>query len=227
MPYTYGGRKIDMAGQWEGMRDWIIARYYRFLEVLMGPLARRGISPNSLTVLSLVLSVLAGVLFATGMFLAGGIVLVVAGILDTMDGTIARLQGRETSFGALLDSTLDRYGDAVILCGFIFYFRDVWILYVVIAALVGSLLVSYVKARAESLGDVRITGMMQRPERFGLLALGAILNRFLEPYSPLPDGCVTVILVILACVTHYTAISRLKEARNQLTEDSRGEGTKG
>jgi len=216
-----------MSRRWRDRRQWIIGRYYRLLEVLMRPLARRALSPNAVTVLSLVISVIAGVLFAAGMFLGGGIILVIAGILDTMDGTIARLQGRETLFGALLDSTLDRYGDAVILCGFIVYFRDGWIIYVVIAALVGSLLVSYVKARAESLGDVRITGMMQRPERFGLIAVGALLNRFLDPYLPIPDGCVTVVLFILAVVTHYTAFSRLREARRQLAEDSKKKGTIG
>ncbi len=160
--------------------------------------ARSGISPNAITIITLALNCAVAAVIATGNLLAGGILVLVVGALDSLDGALARATGRATTFGAFLDSTLDRYSEAVLFLAVIYHFRDdsnlVLLAYV---ALVGSLLVSYARARAEGLGLDCEVGWLARPERVVVLGLG------------LATGLTIYALAILAFFTHVTALQRI------------------
>ncbi len=199
-------------------RTLLVRGYYRVLERLLQPLARRGVSPNMITILSMAVSFVAGICYAVGAILAGGILMLLSGFIDTLDGSIARISGTASRFGALLDSSLDRYAEFFVFCGLLVYFREEWIFYVVMAAMMGSIMVSYVRARGEALGQVRIIGLMQRPERLIILAMGSILNRPVAAHLPgCPDCALIVTLVLLALLTNITVVHRLLAGRKDLT----------
>ncbi|MFH1761933.1 MAG: CDP-alcohol phosphatidyltransferase family protein [bacterium] len=191
-------------------RERFIKGYYTIIEKCLRPLARKGVAPNLVSLFSLVLSIISAIFYAMGSFFIGGLTLLLSGFTDTLDGSIARITGRSNRFGALLDSTLDRYAEFFVFFGLLIHFREGWVLYIVIIALMGSIMVSYVKARAESLGSKRVIGLMQRPERLIILALGSILNAPLGRYFPeCPDCIIIITLILLAILTNITAIHRL------------------
>jgi len=143
-------------------------------------LAATGIPPNLITWLSLVLNLWAGMLFAAGRFAAGGGLMICAALCDMLDGPVARRQGRVSVFGGFLHSILDRYSDLILFLGLLVYYAQVnrFIYAVVVgAAMAGSVMVSYSKARAESLIGKCDVGVWERPERIALMILGALSNR--------------------------------------------------
>lgn len=163
-------------------------------------LAKTRLSPNSLTLLGFLLNIGVAYLLATGHFLLGGSLMLGAGIFDLLDGALARTTGKVTKFGALLDSTLDRYSEAVLLFGLVVYFARhdaATEVILVFAAIVGSMLVSYVRARAEGLGLDAEIGIMRRTVRISTLAVGLMINQ------------VTIALWLLAVLTNLTAGQRL------------------
>lgn len=143
-------------------------------------LARRRINPNVLTVIGVSINVVSGLLFGLGHFFWAGVILIVANLFDMLDGQVARRTGQVTRFGGFLDSTLDRVSDMAAFVGLMtFYARDTELhstLNVLLAglALVGSVLVSYASARAESLIPKCDVGFLRRPERVVLLIIGAL-----------------------------------------------------
>jgi CDP-diacylglycerol--glycerol-3-phosphate 3-phosphatidyltransferase len=144
-------------------------------------LARTSVTPNTLTVASLIVTIGAAVLVGTERFIAGALVLAFSSFFDMLDGGLARATGRATKFGAALDSTLDRVAEAAILVGLLVVFARQEALPEVVltgVAMVGSFLVSYVRARAEGLGVECQVGVLTRPERIILLVLGLLLARF-------------------------------------------------
>jgi CDP-diacylglycerol--glycerol-3-phosphate 3-phosphatidyltransferase len=207
MPYEEGG-----------LRQKAQKSYYKVMEKVAQPLVRAGVMPNHITVAGMLLSLAAGVLFAGGAIFLGGMVLWVSALMDPIDGTVARLSGRVTRFGALFDSTLDRYSEFFIFFGFLIYFNSSWMFIAVLLALMGSIMVSYIKARAESLGQKEFRGLMQRPERIILLIAGTVLNTPINHY--LLGGCEDCTLkgtiVILAVLTNLTALQRLLSSRKEL-----------
>ncbi|MBM3264538.1 MAG: CDP-alcohol phosphatidyltransferase family protein [candidate division Zixibacteria bacterium] len=181
--------------------------YVNLLEPVTRTSVRFGIHPNALTVLGFGITLLSAVLYGMGAFRWAGLVLFIGGSCDVLDGHLARVTGTKSVFGALLDSTLDRYAEIAIFIGIaIFYlyrapenpFNEVWVL-TAILGLTGSLMVSYVRARAEGLGQECTVGFMQRPERVVCLGLGALLGEFYIPAA----------LVLIAAVSNVTAASRL------------------
>ena len=166
-----------------------------------------GFTPNAVTLLGFSVAVAAAALVGAGYLVAGGLVFLAGSILDLFDGALARLTGRASKFGALLDSLMDRLSEAALFLGMAVYAlradlgqdRELFFLVVVMAALVSSQMVSYLRARGEGLGVETRTGLMTRPERVVLLGLGLILGlRALE-----------VILVIMAAVSSFTTLQRL------------------
>lgn len=142
-------------------------------------LARLGVTPNQLTLTSLGLSAGVGLLLAQGHFTSAALLLLVASALDLLDGALARLTGRATAFGAVLDSTVDRASEAAVLGGLLVFYARAGhdrVVYLVFATLVGSFLVSYVRARAEGVGLKGETGVLPRGERVVLLALALVLS---------------------------------------------------
>jgi CDP-diacylglycerol--glycerol-3-phosphate 3-phosphatidyltransferase len=203
------------------MREQLIKRYYTLLEKSLRPLLKSGVSPNAISLLSLLASLSAGICYGYGRIFSGGLLLLLAGFLDTVDGSVARLTGRSDRFGALLDSTLDRYAEFFVFFGFLYHFRNRWMFAVVLLALMGSVMVSYVKARAQSLGTVRTVGLMQRPERFALLIAGSIFNGPSAILFPrCPDAALSGSLILLALLSNGTALHRLLAGRKDLAPPS-------
>ena len=170
---------------------------------------RLGFRHDWLTLLGLVMNLGATVVFAKGDLRWGAVIMLLAGLCDILDGQVAREGRKETKFGALLDSTADRYSEIFLYFGIGAYLigRDEWIASgILFFAITGSLMVSYVRARAEGLGEDCKVGFMQRPERLLALALGCLVGH---------SGLVFV-LVLLAVTTNYTVIERLAHIRNKL-----------
>ena len=142
-------------------------------------LARTSITPSTITWFGFLLAVGAAALIIAGHLFAGGFVVLFAGFFDLLDGALARHTNRTSRFGAVLDSTLDRLSEAVLLIGILLYIGNqssVAVL-LVFLALFGSLLVSYIRARAEALGLECQVGLFTRAERVIVLALGLLLNQ--------------------------------------------------
>ena len=195
----------------------LVSHYYRIIESIIRPLLGFGISPNVISVVSLLIAFVSAFYYSRGSFFLGGIFLLFTGFLDTLDGTIARLAGQSSKFGALLDSTLDRYAEFLVFFGLLTFYRQEWIFYVVLFAMMGSVMVSYIKARSQSLGKTRSVGLMQRPERLILLILGSFLNTPFRLNDPdYGDGVFLVTLVVLAVLTNITALRRLYEGKKDL-----------
>lgn len=152
----------------------------RIISAMVRWLAHGGINPNVLTVIGVAINVWAGLLFGLGHFFSAGVVLVVANLFDMLDGQVARLSGRVTRFGGFLDSSLDRLSDMVIFVGLmVFYARDTEFhstlnVFLAGAAMMGSVMVSYASARAESLIPKCDVGFLRRPERVVLLVIGGL-----------------------------------------------------
>ena len=181
--------------------------YVNLLEPLTRTSVRFGIHPNVMTVLGFGITIFSAALYGMGSFRWAGVVLFIGGSCDVLDGHLARVTGAKSLFGALLDSTLDRYAEIAVFIGIVAYYlyrapvnplNEIWVL-VSILGLTGSLMVSYVRARAEGLGQECKVGLMQRPERVICLGVGALLG---ELYLP-------VALVLIAAVSNVTAVSRI------------------
>jgi CDP-diacylglycerol--glycerol-3-phosphate 3-phosphatidyltransferase len=164
-------------------------------------LAGLGLTPNLLTVIGLVLNVVVALVIGFDHPRIGGVLLLLASAFDMLDGAVARASGKTSTFGAFFDSTLDRYSESIVLGGVLVYFlnghdtKTGAIL--TFTATIGSLLISYARARAEAVGYGASVGLLARPERVILLAL------FLAIGHPL------IALWILAVATHVTALTRI------------------
>lgn len=168
-------------------------------------LARTSISPNSITWLGFLVTLGATALITTGHLFAAGFVVLIAGFLDMLDGALARHTNQASHFGALLDSTLDRLSDGLLLLGILalYLFREQSSIeaFIVVLALIGSLLVSYIRARAEALGLKCQVGLFTRAERVTVLALGLLLSQI--------DYALITALVIIVLFSFITAGQRL------------------
>jgi CDP-diacylglycerol--glycerol-3-phosphate 3-phosphatidyltransferase len=163
-------------------------------------LARTGISADLLTIISPILTLAAVWLLGTGSFFYAGLLIAFASSFDVLDGALARAKNQVSRFGAFMDSTFDRYSEVFIFFGLLVYYHrfapgatEILLVY---GALSGSLLVSYVRARAEALGYECKVGILERPERIVLIVLG-LLTSF-----------VPLVLWIIAIVSHFTAMQR-------------------
>ena len=179
----------------------------RHAEALISALGRSPLTPNQVTVVGLALTFLAAGLVAYGQLRWAGVVLIFAGTCDILDGALARSTNTAYQYGAFLDSTLDRYSEGAVYLGLTAYFLSVdgpWQRYLVLAtlaALAGSFLVSYVRARAQSLGFTCKTGLFQRPERVVVTVIGLLIG------GPVLYG----VVFLLAIVTNVTALQRIRE----------------
>jgi CDP-diacylglycerol--glycerol-3-phosphate 3-phosphatidyltransferase len=167
---------------------------------------RLGLMPNTMTILGLVGNVIGAYFLAQGYMLVGGILILMMGPVDALDGTMARLRGMAGQFGAFVDSVTDRYSELVIFAGLLYYYMQQgdWIATMVVyAAAAGSVLVSYIRSRGQSLGWDTKVGILTRMERYLVLAPCLILN------VPL------VGLWIIAVLANITAVQRIIDVRRQ------------
>ena len=169
-------------------------------------LQRLGITANIITVAGLAVNVLASVLIGAGDLIFGGLVLLIGAPMDALDGALARLSGSSSPFGAFLDSVTDRYAELFLFAGLLIHFLnigDITACILVFISAAGSVLVSYIKARAESLGYECKVGLLSRVGRMVVLIPGLIFN------IPM------VSLWILAIFTHVTALQRFLYVQKQ------------
>ncbi|MCD5413374.1 MAG: CDP-alcohol phosphatidyltransferase family protein [Dehalococcoidia bacterium] len=184
-------------------------------EPIVRLIARTGISPNALTITGFLLNALVAGVLAGGYLFLGGFLVLFAGWFDMLDGALARISGKSTRFGTLLDSTVDRFSEAVVFLGLLVFYLaqgatlEILLIYFTI---VGSIMVSYVRARAEGLGLRSEVGLFARPERVILLALGLLPSRI----SPV---ALLVVLWILAVGTMITVLHRLIHTWRQMKDD--------
>ena len=179
-------------------------------------LIRLGISADAITIAGTLLMAVVGVLLANGQFLIGGVLVILSAPLDALDGTVARLAGVTSKFGAFLDSTSDRYAEGFILIGLLIYGltrRDDWIVVLSFVAMWGSFVVSYTRARAEGLGYECKVGLLTRFERF-ILIIVMLLTGWILPG-----------LIALAVLTHVTALQRILYVRGVMRTGSSKSGT--
>jgi|SRR5579859_2432214 len=179
----------------------------RRAEALMKAAGRVPVTPNQVTVIGLALTFVAGGLVAFGHLHWAGVVLIVAGSFDILDGALARSTHASYPYGAFLDSTLDRYSEGAIYVGLAAYFVGMggplqrWLVLATLAALAGSFLVSYVRARAQSLGFTCETGIFARPERVVATVVGLIVGGWI----------LYAVVFLLAILTNFTALQRIRE----------------
>ena len=153
--------------------SWILGSIVNLLAALR-------VKPNILTLIGLFINVFAAVLFANGMFTWAGLVVLFAGIFDMVDGEVARRTGHVTRFGAFFDSVIDRYSDMILFFGLVVWYAKLDRIFyagLVVISLIGSIMTSYTRARAESLIPACKVGFLERPERIVLLIIGALTNR--------------------------------------------------
>lgn len=180
------------------------------IETLLARIARTlhryRITPNILTLSGLTINFLAAVLYYQGWMVVAGWVILFAGLFDMLDGAVARAGHQATPFGGFLDSVVDRYSDFVIFGGVLAYFAgkaDILMTLLTAVVLCGAFLISYVRARAETIIAKCDVGLMERPERIILLAAGSIF------------GCLHAALWVLAITTHLTALYRIYYTRRE------------
>ena len=182
----------------------------RIAEMVVQPLAALGLTPNMATLLGLLLNGVAAAILATGSLRLGGLALLLAGLFDLIDGALARVRQQKTVFGAFFDSTLDRYSEGIVLLGVVIFAlghpmalpasQRTWVVVLAYVAGLGSLMVSYARARAEGLGLQMKSGLMARPERVLVLSAGLVLGG---------AGWLVWTLLVLAVTSVYTSVQRI------------------
>ena len=186
----------------------MLSHYRASLHTVADPVARlllrARVRPNHLTMLGLGVSVAVAHAFSQGRFRTGAMLLDVAGLFDFFDGALARLAGRESAFGAFLDSVVDRYSDLLVLLGLVLFYereRDAVGVFFTMITLVGTVMVSYTKARAQSIGVRCEIGLMERAERIIVLIGGSLFNLLIPS------------MIALAVLTNVTAVQRILYVR--------------
>ena len=217
---------------------------YKAIQPLIDFLARVGVTPNAVTMIGFALNIGATVVFVYGTNAArgdlryvaiGGCIILLGGLFDMMDGRLARVSKQESRFGALFDSVLDRYSELVMFLGICYYLvAQAYFFSSLFAfiAMIGSIMVSYVRARAEGLGIECKGGLMQRPERVLLVGISAILCGLVQGYAgdfrytvpgtnfPYFENITifTFPIFIMAILTNWTAVQRLIESKAALDQ---------
>lgn len=181
----------------------------RIFDAIVDWLSDLRVHPNILTLLGLVVNLFAAILFARGLLFWAGLVVLFAGLFDMVDGEVARRTMRVTKFGAFFDSVIDRYSDLILLLGIVHWYarwNQMFYVWLTGLVLVGSILTSYTRARAESLIPACKVGFLERPERIVLLIIGALFDRM----AP--------VLWVMAILSNWTVSQRIwytwRELRN-------------
>lgn len=189
----------------------MLSHYKASLTRLGDPVARAllraHVRPNHLTMVGLGVSILAAGALGQGSLRTGAVLLALAGLFDFFDGSLARLANRVSAFGAFLDSVVDRYSDLVVLLGVVLYYHravDTTGVFLTMVALVGTIMTSYTKARAQSIGVACEIGLIERPERLIVLIAGATFNQL------------TPAMIALAVLTNLTALQRILYMRRYM-----------
>ena len=196
-------------------------RVRRILDPVTGIFLRLGFSPDALTLIGMVLSILAGYHLGRGRYAQAATFLLFGGLCDILDGSMARRSGRSTLRGAFLDSTLDRLAEIAVFLGLIFHYQgQITLQFLTALALTGSLMTSYARARAEGLGIDCKVGLLERPERLVLL----ILALYAAPLRIGGIGLLEVAIGALALLTYVTTFQRIAHVVFKLHVAEQGRG---
>jgi len=195
------------------LRETLYPKVEPIVKRIVDFLTAQGISPTQLTLAGAALSLLTGVIFAKGYLFLGGLMLFVAGAADLLDGPLARATGKASSFGAFLDSTVDRYSDFFVFAGISVHFvrqDEIFWFFVTLGIIVGAFAVSYTKARSENFIKNCGVGIFGRSERILLLIAGTLVTPLLK-----------LVLLVLLVGTHATAVQRILHTKKTLAETPR------
>lgn len=206
------GRGCSLRGGGPVIEEHLRGRLNGALTRVATLIARTGATPNTLTLLGFLGMAAAGVLCASGSFFFAGLVVAASCVFDALDGALARATGAASPFGAFFDSFLDRYAEAAVYGGLVVYYATTGAISGVGAAFfaaIGSLMVSYARARAEGLGVECRAGLFARPERIAVIIIGLV------------TGLAFPALVLLAVATNITAVRRLLAVRGTTLSGSR------
>jgi len=212
--------------------DWIKNGYLRLVDPVANWMVRKGVHPNTITVFGTLCTAAGGVIYATGHIRTGGWFLGLTALFDVLDGTVARRSNRSSTFGAFLDSTLDRIADGFVLGGIAVFYAtsptnsSTTMMIIALFGLVGALLTSYTRARAEALGLDAKVGLLQRPERVVLLSAPQAF------FGLVFDGWVLALIITILSVTAwitvfqrvgyvYSATTRAEKAAAQMESETR------
>ncbi len=200
----------------------IVNGYLKLLTPVASILIYSRISPNLITLSGLILTFVAAYYFRRGSFLAGGLLLALAGTFDTLDGRVARETGRISKFGAFFDSTIDRYSDVLVFLGLLLFFNRPYIDILIIMAITGSLMTSYTRARAEGLGYSCKVGVMQRPERVTYIAAASVFDGIfggaLSKAVNIEHALVVAAILFVAIMSNITVLQRIMHVRRLIGE---------
>jgi CDP-diacylglycerol--glycerol-3-phosphate 3-phosphatidyltransferase len=181
------------------LTDWARQTFKGVLQPVAAALLRLGLTPNIVTLAGLAGNIVAGLLLAQGYMTLGGLLVVLMAPFDALDGTMARLIGQTSKLGAFIDSVTDRWSELFIFMGLLYFYLargDTVYALITFAAMMGSLMVSYTKSRAETLGFECNVGVLTRLERFLVLGPGLVLN--------LP----WLVVIVIAVLGNFTALQR-------------------
>ncbi len=208
----------ETAKHYETLTDWVRDKASFMTYPIGRLLGRWGVHPNTVTIAGFILNILAGLVLSTGNLVAGAVAVAAASSVDGLDGALARVSGKKTRFGAFLDSTLDRLSEGALFFGLLVWFvsqemqTEIYLVYIVI---LGSVMVSYARARAEGLNIDCKVGVLTRLERIAVLCIGLLF------------GWVRVMLIVMAVLTWVTfaqrAFSVYRSSVNQQSADGAGQ----
>ena len=191
--------------------DWVQNSYLRLIDPVANWLVKMQVHPNTITVFGTACTVVGGIIYATGHIKTGGWFLSLTALFDVLDGTVARRSNRSSTFGAFLDSTLDRLADGFVLGGLAVFYAtsqvhgSIPLMITALLGLMGAFLTSYTRARAESLGLDAKVGLLQRPERVVLMAAPqALFGLFFNGW---PLAIIIVTLTVTAWITVYQRVA--------------------
>jgi CDP-diacylglycerol--glycerol-3-phosphate 3-phosphatidyltransferase len=185
------------------------AWYFSNLEPFEAWFVRAGVRPIALTYAQMVGSAACAVAYASGLVFSAGFLVLFSGTLDILDGKVARRSNEASSRGAFLDSVIDRYAEFVVWAGLMVFFASGWRVWMVLLAMLGGMLVSYARARAEGLGVRCEIGWLQRPERFVLLGFGSIFSSIGDHLVGGDHVLLTATVTVLAVLSNITAVQRI------------------
>jgi CDP-diacylglycerol--glycerol-3-phosphate 3-phosphatidyltransferase len=194
------------------------AWYFTNLDPFEALFVRLGVRPIALTYAQVAVSAVVAWAYGSGLVFCAGWLILFAGTLDILDGKVARRGEGASARGAFLDSVMDRYAEFIGYAGLIVLFAHGWRVWAVLLAILGGVMVSYTRARAESLGVRCEIGWLQRPERFVLLGFGSIASSLADQLFGTEQLLLTVTIVLLAVLANITAAQRIAYVSRALTE---------
>jgi CDP-diacylglycerol--glycerol-3-phosphate 3-phosphatidyltransferase len=198
------------------------AWYFSTLAPIERFFIRNGVRPITLTYAQIVAALMVAGAYAAGLIYTAGVLLLFTGTLDIMDGKLARSTNGDSQRGAFLDSVVDRYAEFFSYVGLMIFFASGWRVWAVLLAILGGVMVSYTRARAEGLGVQCDIGLLQRPERFVLLGFGSIFSALGVHLWGGSHGLLAFVVVLIAVLSNATAVQRILYTSRKLSEAANG-----